>query len=164
LEVIVGRTVRSSNQGQVRSWESIYCHPDYNPRNNDVYDAAVINLGRAVKGIKPINLATSTQNNLERTGHKATVAGWGNTFANPPDPPGEPSFPDRMHEAQVPIVSDARAKRVYGQDYIPPVMIAAGGNGRDNCEGDSGGALFVWGARQKTENRATQLGGGGANP
>jgi secreted trypsin-like serine protease len=40
LEVIVGRTVRSSNQGQVRSWESIYCHPDYNPRNNNAYDAA----------------------------------------------------------------------------------------------------------------------------
>ena len=43
----------------MRSWESIYCHPDYNPRNNDAYDAAVINLGRAVKGIKLINLAIS---------------------------------------------------------------------------------------------------------
>jgi trypsin len=153
LEVIVGRTVRSSNQGQVRSWESIYCHPDYNPRNNEAYDAAVINLGRAVKGIKPINLATSTHNNLESPGRKATVAGWGNTFANPPDPPGQPSFPDRMHKAQVPIVSDARAKRVYGQDYVPPVMISAGGNGADTCQGDSGGPLFT-----QVSGKYTQIG------
>jgi trypsin len=153
LEVSVGRTVRSSNQGQVRSWESIYCHLDYNARNNNAYDAAVINLGGAMKGIKPINLPTSTQNNLEKPGRKATVAAWGNTFANPPDPPGQPSFPDRMHQAQVPIVSDARAKQVYGQDYVPPVMIPADGNGVDTCQGDSGGPLFA-----QVSGKYTQIG------
>jgi secreted trypsin-like serine protease len=152
LEVIVGRTVRSSNQGQVRSWKSIYCHPHYNPRNF-AYDAAVINLGRAVKDIKPINLATSTQNNLEGPGSKATVAGWGNTFANPPDPPGGPHLPLRMQEAQAPIVSDARAKQVYGKYYLPPVMLAAGGNGADTCQGDSGGPLFT-----RASGKYTQIG------
>jgi secreted trypsin-like serine protease len=154
LEVIVGRTVRSSNQGQVRSWKSIYLHPNYNPQKNEAYDAAVINLGRAVMGITPIKLATSTQNNLESPGRKATVAGWGNTFANPPDPPGEPNFPDRMQQVQVPIYSDASAKQALGQDYVPEVMIPAGGkNGIDTCQGDSGGPLFT-----QVSGKYTQIG------
>jgi secreted trypsin-like serine protease len=159
LEVIVGRTVRSSNQGQVRSWKSIYLHPNYNPQNS-AYDAAVINLGRAVMGIKPIKLATSSQNNLESPGRKATVAGWGNTFANPPDPPGEPNFPDRMQQVQVPIYSDARGKQVYGKDYVPEVMIAAGGKGVDTCQGDSGGPLFAQVSGKYTQIGITSVGFG----
>jgi secreted trypsin-like serine protease len=88
LQVYVGRTVRSSNQGQVRSWKSIFIHPNYNPQKNEAYDAAVINLSSPVSGITPVKLATSSQNTLESPGRTATVAGWGNTFANPPDPPG----------------------------------------------------------------------------
>jgi secreted trypsin-like serine protease len=153
LQVIVGRTVRSSNQGQVRSRKRINIHPDYNPLRNQAYDAAVITLSRAVTGITPINLATSTQNDLERPGRNATVAGWGNSFANPPDPPGEPNYPNRMHEAQVPIFSDARAKQVYGQDYVPPVMIPAGGTRVDTCQADSGGPLFA-----QVSGKYTQIG------
>jgi secreted trypsin-like serine protease len=142
LRVVVGRTVRSSTQGQVRDWKTWYIHPGYNPKNG-ANDAAVINLSRAVSGITPIKLAYPSQNNLESPGRKATVAGWGNTFATPPDPPGPQSFPDRMHEAQVPIYSDARGKQVYGKGYVPEVMIAAAGKEVDTCQGDSGGPLFT---------------------
>jgi secreted trypsin-like serine protease len=155
LQVYVGRTVRSSNQGQVRDWKSISIHPNYNPQNS-AYDAAVINLGRAVMGITPINLATSTQNNLESPGSKATVAGWGNTFANPPDPPGPSNNPDRMHEAQVPIYSDASAQQALRQRdivYLPPLMIGAGGKEVDSCQGDSGGPLFT-----QVSGKYTQIG------
>jgi Trypsin/Glycosyltransferase Family 4 len=143
LRVIVGRTVRSSTQGQVHDWKTWYIHPGYNPQKNEAYDAAVINLRRAVTGITPIKLATPSQNNLESPGSKATVAGWGNTFANPPDPPGPPNSPDRMQQVQVPIYSDASGQQTYGQGYLPPLMIAAGGKEVDACQGDSGGPLFL---------------------
>ena len=105
LQVYVGRTVRSSNQGQVRLSKTVTIHPDYNSRLG-TYDAAVVKLIRPVSGIAPIDLATSKQNDLEKPGRNATVAGWGNTIAGPPgaEPPGGGEFPDRMHEAQVPIV------------------------------------------------------------
>jgi secreted trypsin-like serine protease len=161
LEVIVGRTVRSSNQGQLRSWKSIYLHPNYNPKKNDAYDAAVINLGRAVSGITPIKLASSSQNNLESPGRTATVAGWGNTFATPPDPPGEPNFPDRMHEAQVPIYSDASGQQTYGKGYVPGVMIAAAGKTEvDTCQGDSGGPMFTQVSGKYTQIGITSVGKG----
>jgi secreted trypsin-like serine protease len=153
MKVEVGRTVLSSNQGQVRSVKRVFIHPDYNSPD---YDAAVLELSRPVAGLTPIKLASSKQNYLEKPGRKATVAGWGSTTARRacvPSPLAEPVFPERMREARVPIVSDSRADQIY-QDicrfsgglrstYTPPLMVAAGGTGADTCQGDSGGPLFV---------------------
>ena len=141
VEAYVGRTVRSSNQGQVRSVKTAYIHQDFNP-NRFVYDAAVLELRRPVSGIEPIELATSSQNVLERPGRGATVAGWGNTIAQVDQVPGGSEIPDRLLEAQVPIVSDSRADKAYAE-YVPPLIIAAGGkNNKTTCQGDSGGPLF----------------------
>src|SRR5215212_8445513 len=73
LQVFVGRTVLTSNKGQMRSYKDVWYHAGYNP-NNQANDAAVINLSSPVSGIKPIALATSSQNKLESPGRKATVA------------------------------------------------------------------------------------------
>jgi secreted trypsin-like serine protease len=153
--VIVGRTVRSSFQGRIRWASAGFIHPRFNEKNLK-YDAGVLTLRHAIMGIHPIKLATSKQNNLERPGRKATVAGWGNTIASSPwDPPlpGGPEIPDRMHEAQVPIVSDSSAEQIYdprpetrhtrGVNYSPLLHIAAGESGKDTCHGDSGGPLFL---------------------
>jgi secreted trypsin-like serine protease len=95
-----------------------------------------------VSGIEPIELATSSQNVLERPGRGATVAGWGNTIAQVDQVPGGSEIPDRLLEAQVPIVSDSRADKAYAE-YVPPLIIAAGGkNNKTTCQGDSGGPLF----------------------
>jgi secreted trypsin-like serine protease len=160
LRVVVGRTVRSSTQGQVRDWKTWYIHPSFNPKKNAGYDAAVIKLRRAVSGIQPIKLATPSQNNLESPGRTATIAGWGNTFANPPDPPGPPNSPDRMNEVQVPIYSDSSGQQTYGQDYLPPLMIAAGGKEVGPCQGDSGGPLFAQVSGKYTQIGITSFGSG----
>ena len=153
LQVFVGRTALSSNKGQVRSPKATWYHVGYN--SNKANDAAVINLSRAVSGIKPIELATSSQNNLESPGRKATVAGWGSTFPNAPSGHDPPFKVDRMRHTQVRIHSDAIGKRSLGQGYVPYLMIAAGGykNGADTCQGDSGGPLFT-----QVSGKYTQIG------
>ena len=176
--VIVGRTVLSRNQGQLRNVKDIDAHPAYTgaplpeyagPPINQSHDVAVITLNRPISGIKPIELATSSQNNvLERPGRDATVAGWGNTIPRPACGRGpQPKYANRMREAQVPIISDSRANKAYEEPicrqqpplqgpadpFVPPFMIAAGGTKVDTCQADSGGPLFV-----RTSGKFTQIG------
>jgi secreted trypsin-like serine protease len=153
LQVVVGRTVLTSDQGEERTVKEIDVHPKYPdnpgpknlPGNPQSYDVAVLTLSRAVKGIKPIELATSSQNDLERPGRHATVAGWGDTVPNDKGL----TIPNRMQEAQVPIVSDSRADKALDKmnvrnfDFVPLLMIGAGGKQSITCQGDSGGPLFV---------------------
>ena len=126
LRVTVGRTVLDSNQGQKRSVSKIFIHPLYDPNLDDAYDAAVLRLGSPVSGVAPIRLATSNQNFLESPGRNATVAGWGNTIAQPAGSSAGSDFPNRMREAQVPLVSDDQAASVYGSSYFKSLMVAAG--------------------------------------
>src|SRR5215217_484459 len=100
LRITVGRTVLNSDQGQKRRVSRNFIHPPYNGDTVTTYDAAGLNLSSPVSGIAPVKLATAAQDYREEPGRKATVAGWGSTSALPPG-----SFPDRMREVQVPIVS-----------------------------------------------------------
>jgi secreted trypsin-like serine protease len=143
--VVIGRTdLRNKNRGQEIGASRPFIHPHY---NGSGYDAGVLKLKRAVKGIKPIKLATAKQNNLETPGRKLTVAGWGLTGFNGTHPT------NRLRQAQVPVVSDRRAERSYdavveSPGYVPPLMIAAGNSSKENaCVGDSGGPLFDSGSR-----------------
>jgi secreted trypsin-like serine protease len=148
--VVVGRTdLRQKNQGQLRVASRPFTHPRFDPTTG-AYDAGVLKLRRAVTGIKPIALATASQNNLENPGRKLTVAGWGVTRVN-----GTPVT--RMRAVSVPVVSDSRAERFYDAlygplGYVPPLMVAAGKQSKSACVGDSGAPLFASGGR------STQLG------
>jgi len=142
LQVVVGRTALNQNRGQLRSVSRCFIQPRY---NGNGYDAAVLKLRRAVKGIKPIKLATAKQNKLEKPGRKLTVAGWGVTGF-------KSTQPNRLRQARVPVVSDRRAERSYDavlgpSGYVPPLMIAAGNSKVNGCVGDSGGPLFDSGSR-----------------
>jgi secreted trypsin-like serine protease len=136
VNLAVGRTVLSQNQGQIRLASDALIDPSYNGQRNAAYDAAVLKLNRAVTGIKPIRLATAKQNKLETPGRLLTVAGWGVTSEG-----GAPSL--RLREVSVPVVSDSTARQVYSSsEYFPSLMVAAGAKGKDACQGDSGGPLF----------------------
>jgi secreted trypsin-like serine protease len=142
--VVIGRTdLRKKNRGQEIGASRPFIHPRY---NGSGYDAGVLKLRRSVKGIRPIKLATAKQNNLETPGRKLTAAGWGYTAFNSTD------TTNRLRQAQVPVVSDRRAERSYDavlepSGYVPPLMIAAGKQGKSACVGDSGGPLFDSGSR-----------------
>jgi secreted trypsin-like serine protease len=146
LQVTVGRTDVSKNQGQIRSVSLRHTYFHYRYKGN-VYDVAVLKLRRPVKGIKPIKLATAKQNNLEKPGNILTAAGWGSVKQGPGI---KEIWPKRMHEVSIPVVSDARAKRAYQGTYFkyfPSLEVAAGKKGKGPCHGDSGGPLFDPGSR-----------------
>jgi len=141
--VVVGRSdLRKKNRGQEIRASRPFIHPRY---LGNEYDAGVLKLERPVRSIKPIKLATANQNDLETPGRKLTVAGWGLTGFNG-------TSPNRLRQAQVPLVSDRRAERSYEallepSGYLPPIMIAAGNSRVTACVGDSGGPLFDPGSR-----------------
>jgi len=123
---------------------AIDIHPRWDPVNLS-FDVAVVHLASAITGIKPIMLVTPGTDALERPGTLATVTGWGNTIAQPAGPgPGGIHYPDRMQEAQVPIVSRPECQTVYGNAGAPidATMLCAGRTNLDTCQGDSGGPLF----------------------
>jgi secreted trypsin-like serine protease len=141
--VVVGRTDLSKKyRGQEIGASKPFIHPRY---LGNGYDAGVLKLRRPVKGIKPIKLATANQNFLETPERKLTVAGWGLMGFNG-------TSPNRLRQAQVPVVPDRRAEGSYDallgpSGYVPPIMIAAGNSKASACVGDSGGPLFDSGSR-----------------
>lgn len=134
LRVTLGRTTLSSDQGQESAVSAISVHPSYHGRRSSAYDAAVLELSDSDSGTAPVALAAAGNDSLERPGHRVRIAGWGKT---------DSGYPDRMHEASVPVVSDAQADKVYRRAFVPALMVAAGKTGVDTCFGDSGGPLFA---------------------
>jgi secreted trypsin-like serine protease len=136
LNVVVGRTQLSSNQGQLRQVYRAYIPDGYNTSGPSKNDVAVLTLSSPVTGITPIRLPLSTDNWYEQPGKVQTVVGWGATMS------GSTARPDRMQEAKVPIVSDEEGAKL-SSNFVPELMIAAGETGKDTCQGDSGGPLFA---------------------
>ena len=146
LRVVVGITVLGTDQGQARSVDSlrdVAIHPRFKVLQSRRYDAAVIELSRPVKGIKPIKLLAPGNNSPENAGNKATITGWGNTKAQPANGgSGGSNLPKRMQEGRPAVVSDRAGKRAYDGEYASKLMIAAGKGDVDTCQGDSGGPMF----------------------
>jgi len=147
LRVVVGRTVLTSTQGQGRTAQGIRVHPRWQ-RSTFRYDVAVITLSQPVLGIRPIGLVIPGFHALEQPGRSAIATGWGNMVAQPAGSGGGgTSYPDRMREVLVPIVSPEECTRAMTFDGVqfldPSTMLCAGRTGKDTCQGDSGGPLFV---------------------
>jgi secreted trypsin-like serine protease len=140
LRAVVGRTDLSTDQGHVRGITGFKVSPGY-PKKGD--DAALLFLDAPV-ALPTVKLVTPGTDALERPGRQVTVAGWGSTGRDPDGPGAElPTFPDRLREVAVPLVSDDECAVSYGKEFQRATMICAGRNGKDSCQGDSGGPLFV---------------------
>ncbi|RJQ72755.1 serine protease [Pseudonocardiaceae bacterium YIM PH 21723] len=134
FEVVVGRTVLSSNQGQVRPVADILRHPKY--RKEPGNDLALLWLSEPITGITPVKLPTPGTDSLLRPGQEATVIGWGATDTN------YPATPDRLRQVNVPIIHHDECAISEGGSFNPETDVCAGRAGRDSCWGDSGGPLF----------------------
>ena len=137
IAVAVNRTNLDSTEGSRVAVRDFYIHPDYDPSQLSP-DVALIRLARPVNDVEPIQLADTADDVYETAGTLLTVIGWGNTSTT-----GHASFPDALHELQVPVVSDADCDFAYGGAVTVETQLCAGSRGVDSCQGDSGGPLFA---------------------
>lgn len=139
VRVVLGRRDLSTREGELFAVDEIMSHPDYNPFSNDS-DIALITLREPTdRAWLPI-LDLDNQDELASPGQVATILGWG------VESEGAFVSPDELHDAEVPIVSNATANRENAYNgRITHTMLAAGYSqgGVDTCQGDSGGPLVV---------------------
>lgn len=162
VRIVVGGTVLNSKQGHARRIQKlsdISIHPRYNENVSGKYDAAVIKLGTPVtKSALP--LARTGSDRLERAGRLDTIAGWGNTRAQPVSGSAGTNIPDRMQEARVPLVSDASCERAYRGVFFSALMVCAGEKGMGVCHGDSGGPMWATTSAGRRQIAITSFGKG----
>jgi len=149
FDVVTGRTVLSSTQGQELPVSAYLFFTDaagnplFDGDPSHGWDAILIQL--ATPSASPtINLAGPNETDSWAPGRAAFATGWGALD----DPPvGPQTFPDALREVQVPIISDSTCGQPGVNDglFLPQLMVCAGvlAGGKDSCQGDSGGPLVV---------------------
>jgi secreted trypsin-like serine protease len=143
LAVVVGRTVMSSSQGQVRNVIEIISDPAYNPLNA-ANDLAVLRLNQPIVGITPIKVIGVGDTSLSTRGTPLTIVGWGDE--RPPHGGETALRPDWLQQARVIVVADTTCAKQWGRtgysdDSVWPLFVCTtpGIFG----QGDSGGPLFA---------------------
>jgi secreted trypsin-like serine protease len=144
LAVVVGRTVMSSSEGQVRSVSQIIVHPNYNP-DNAANDLALLRLNQPVNGITPIQVIGAGDTSLNAPNTLLTVAGWGD--ARPQPHGGKPAWwPDRLQQGHVSVIDDTTCAREWARtgyhDTSVWSLFLCTSPGQFGS-GDSGGPLFA---------------------
>lgn len=134
IDVVLNRVDLNRGDGERVAVINIIGHPDYFNRP-DGSDLALLQLARSTD-IAPVNLVIADAG-FERNGLLATTMGWGLLSFN-----GTPAT--ELRQVDVPIVSHSACDRAFG-GINRNTMICAGlpQGGKDACNGDSGGPLFV---------------------
>jgi Trypsin len=147
FDVVTGRTVLSSTQGQELPVSGYFFFTDaagtplFDGDPSHGWDAILIQLSSASVS-ETINLAGPNETAAWAPGAAATATGWGALNEGPPQ-----VFPDDLRQVQVPIIADSTCGSSTVNDglFIPQLMVCAGvlAGGKDTCQGDSGGPLVV---------------------
>ncbi|KAL3674680.1 hypothetical protein V7S43_000620 [Phytophthora oleae] len=107
-------------------------HPLYN-NDKHLYDVGLLKLEKpSSQKTAPLCAADGSDN---KVGTMATALGWGLTE----DRKG--SF--TLQEVNVGIISNAECNKKYGNRITEGMVCAGNGNGKDSCNGDSGGPLLA---------------------
>jgi secreted trypsin-like serine protease len=144
LAVVVGRTVMTADQGQVRSVAETIMDPSFN-HAEATNDLALFRLNLPVNVITPITVISAGDTTFNVPGTPLTLIGWGDTLPRPHG--GKPDvFPDRLQQAQVNVVDDTTCAKQWrktgfnnGSVWSIILCTTPGVFG----SGDSGSPLFV---------------------
>lgn len=122
--------------GQKIAVKRIFIHPNYSKKSDD-FDIGLVQLKEPVRKAVTLSLI---HEDLSLTGILATVIGWGTVKDTKYG-----SYPAKLQEIQVPIVSNRECRNVYSTKSITDNMLCAGdlSSKKDACQGDSGGPLII---------------------
>ncbi len=136
LDILYGTSDLTSG-GQRIGVEKIYIHENYS-HTKHFNDIALIKLNQNIS-IPKISILDNSKYSYALPDMYAILMGWGDTDASE-----DTSYPDKLMEISLPIVSNSKCNFVY-PGMIKSINICAGyeDGGKDSCQGDSGGPLVV---------------------
>jgi secreted trypsin-like serine protease len=139
LSATFGRADLSKKDGESVQVRSVWVQPgfketEFKGETVEHHDVAVLTLSRPVLDRLPLPLVDRA--GLYTPGAPAQVLGWGTTSESD-------LFNDRLRQATIPLVSDARCAQAYGSSFDRRDMVCAGSPKGDTCQFDSGGPLVV---------------------
>ncbi|XP_014650797.1 PREDICTED: kallikrein-15 [Ceratotherium simum simum] len=136
---------------QLRAVSRVIPHPGYAARGH-LHDVMLLRLSRPAllsPEVRPVALPTR----CPQVGETCVVSGWGLVSGSESRTTGSPesqvSLPDKLHCANISIISAASCSKDY-PGCLMDTMVCAGveGGGTNSCEGDSGGPLVCGGVLQ----------------
>jgi secreted trypsin-like serine protease/putative cell wall-binding protein len=142
IEVLVGATDLSTNEGTRVAVDEITVHEDYDIQTQR-NDLALVHLASA-QTEEPIAMAGADDAALEAAGTTVRLLGWGGTTTDQADQ----TYATTLQQADMPIVADSTCAADL-DGFSASGMLCAGApeddadGGIDACQGDSGGPLFA---------------------
>lgn len=147
---------RPSGQGAYRAGHfytaaSVYNHGDYKVASKHDSDIALIRIDGAT-AVTPAPLLQRDEATTD--GEGATVIGWGHTIEG-----GNAS--DILRKVDIKFVDHPVCESNYRERNVTVTanMLCAGEDGKDSCQGDSGGGLFVYDSDDDGETFGYRLAG-----
>ncbi|MEM7799447.1 MAG: serine protease [Chloroflexota bacterium] len=139
IDVVVGRHVLSSSEGERIAASAVYMHNGYlNTADGEDNDIAIIKLERPSAAGTPIKVIDGSNAYVDDPGAAARATGWGILTDTGDD------APDTLHGVNLPVVSQETCRESYGSDLTPDGICAGlEAGGKDTCSGDSGGPLVA---------------------
>lgn len=118
--------------------ERIVVHPSYNPDTLH-FDVSLFFLSTPTN-FGPFNdgksILINRNMNVPNPGETVRVIGWGRIYEGGPTAAV-------LQQVDIPAASPNKCASVLGREFTAPTYLCAGMQGKDSCNGDSGGPLMV---------------------